>query len=416
MADENFLASIDIGSSKIVIFLAEEKNGKLEIFGHARGSSAGINKGEIIDIEEVAAAIKRVKKKAILSCDTKFDNVSVNISDPNLTVINASPNIHISGKVKQSDVNTVVQTAQSKIPPNQQLISKVTQCCTLDKDPVTNQGIIVKQPIGEKAQNLEISMHIVTASNQCVEEIDNSLKQSELGLFNIVPNSMASSEPYLTKDEKDKGVCLVDIGSGVTDFSVFNKEGILYSSSVPSGAGQATRDIMDAFNTSFEEAERLKIEYGWVQAKAITEDKLISFKQIDDSNYYYLSYESLTEVIEDFYLELFSLIRTKLKQQNLYRSLNAGFVLVGGGAKIKGCDILMRGCFKKKAKIGRVNTDLIGVNISVVSSNDDLLAPEYACALGLLLFKPDKFDSEQQLSNAKGIFGKIKRQRARFSI
>ncbi|MDC9715169.1 MAG: cell division protein FtsA [Gammaproteobacteria bacterium] len=416
MADENFLASVDIGSSKIVIFLAEEKGGRLEIFGYARGNSAGVNKGEIIEVKEVAAAIKRIKQEAISSCDTKFHNVSVNISDPNLTAINASPNIHISGKVKQSDVNIVVQTAQSKIPPNQQLISRVTQCCTLDKDSFSNRGVVVKQPIGEKAQNLEISMHIVTASNQHVEEIDNSLKQSELGLFNIVPNSMASSEPYLTKDEKDKGVCLVDIGSGVTDFSVFNKEGILYSTSIQSGSEQATRDIMDAFNTSFEEAERLKIKHGRAQVKAIAEDKLILFKQIDDSNDYYLSYESLAEVIEDFYLELFSLIRTKLKQQNLYRSLNAGFVLVGGGAKIKDCDILMNGHFKKKAKIGRVNTDLIDIKLSVAFSNDDLLAPEYACALGLLLFKPDKFDSEQQSSNTKGIFGKIKKQTARFSI
>ncbi len=406
--DDNFIVSVDVGSRKTVVLLAEEINGRLEVFGHGVSESSGVKKGLINDVKQAAQSIKDAAKKAYLSCNTDFHHVSVNISDPHLTVINREGQIFIAGdEISEQDLDAAIKTARAvPTPTNKQVINSVSNCYTLDKDPITHQGVVVEQPIGQEAKTLEVAMHIVTVSNQCVNAIDQSIREGGLGLHNIVLNSMASSEAYLTQDEKDNGVCLIDIGAGVTNFSVFAKGGITYSAVIQSGGDQVTQDIADAFDTSFEQAERLKLQHGNAQVKSIREDKLIKFQQVDDPKEVerYLSHQSLVEVIEQSYLNLFSQIRQDLKSQKLYRLLKSGFVLTGGASKIKGCDALLLSCFKIRAKQGRVNTDRI-------TAERSLLEPEYACALGLLLFEYDESDLRVvQEDNDGNIFGKIKRQ------
>lgn len=408
--DGHYIVSIDIGSSKIVILLADKEGGVLKISGYAQGDSIGVKKGDIIDVEEVANAIKKVKEKFRLSCKDKFDSVVVNISDPSLKVFNFNPHRHVNSKVKKEDVEELIKTAEAvKIKENERHISSIAHHYILDKDPYTQQGVVVKRPIGEEAETLEANVHTVIASKQLAKNIENSTELNGIKVLNFVPSSEASSEPYLTQDEKDSGICLVDIGSGVMDLSVFKDGSIFYSTTIQMGTDQVTDDIANAFNTSFQEAERLKLRYGQAQVKAIVEDKLIQFQQIDNSEYYYLSHESLTEVIEASYLKLFALIRKQLNDEKLYRSLKAGFVLVGGGVKIKRCKDLMFSCYKKRVKIGHVNTDLICIHPNFVSSKYNLLEPEYACALGLLLSKGNESGlKKQQSSNREGFLSKIK--------
>jgi cell division protein FtsA len=364
----------------------------------------------IVDVEQASQAIKKVAEDAYLSCNTDFHNVSVNISDPHLTVINREGQITVSGnRITEQDIESASKIARAvPTPMNKQVISSVSNRYTLDKDPITHQGNMVEQPIGQEAETLEVSMHIVTVSNQCVNAIDQSIRKSNLGLSNIVLNSMASSEPYITQVEKDNGICLIDIGSGVTNLSVFTHGGITYSAVIQKGGDQITEDIAYAFNTSFEEAERLKIDHGNAQVKSIREDKLIKFQQIDDykDHYHYLSHQSLIEVIEQSYLELFSFIRQNLESQKFYHSrlLKSGFVLTGGASKIVGCDELLLGCFGIRTKFGRVNLDRI-------TAERDILDPVYACALGLLLYEPDESDLRRvQSDNERNLFGKIKQQ------
>lgn len=397
MVEGDFIASIDIGSSKIVVLLAELKNNRAEVFAYGRADSDGVRRGVIENIKKVVQVIENIKQDIAKDYNADFENVSINISDPNLRVFNQSASTHVpSGKVRQSELDTVIKNVESmiKIPQNHQMINNITHHYTLDADPEP-----ISQAIGKKADNLGVSMHIVSAPNYHVEALEAIVHQSKLGLSSIVPNSMASSKPCLTQDEKDRGVCLVDIGSDIVDFSVFKQGGIFYSGTIDFGAKQTTQDIAEAFNTSFQEAERLKVKYGQTQVD-LGADKLIKFQQIDDSSYYYLSQESLSEVIKESYLALFRHLRKTLNNQNLYRSLKSGFVLVGGGAKIKDCDKLMSNFCKKKVKIGRVDTELI-------SAKYEWLEPEYACVLGLLLFDLDESESEQQLSSKNTFLGKM---------
>ena len=408
MADSNFIASIDVGSRKIVVLLADEENGRFTVTGYAIGESAGVKKGVIVDVEQASQAIKKVAEAACSSCDIKgFFNVSTNISDPHLTVTNRDGQIFLpTNEVAEDDVRTAVKNACGiPTPTNKQVINSVINHFVLDKDTETGQGVVTDQPIGQKATNLEVNMHIVMVSNQCVNAIDQSMRKSGFGLNNIVLNSMASSEVYLTKDEKDSGICLVDIGAGVTNLSVFTKGGITYSAVIQKGGDQITEEIAYAFDTSFEEAERLKIEYGDAQTKSIREDKLILFVQADDDpdqSEHYLSHQSLVEVIEKAYLELFSLVKKDLQSHKLDRLLKSGLVLTGGASKIKDCDALMLKYFNVRTKLGCINTEKI--TTKKVQFENSLKDPVYACALGLLLFEPNKSDFRETEANNKGGF------------
>ena len=420
MADSNFIVSVDIGSRKIVVLLADEENGKFTVTGHAIGDSAGVKKGVIVDADQASQAIKKVAEVACLSCDIKsIFNISTNISDPHLTVINRSGSTYIPTKeIRDKDIEISVKNACGiPTPTNKQVISSVINHFTLDKDSDTHPGVVTKHPIGQTATNLEVNMHIVTVSNQCVNAIEQSIRGSGFGLNNIVLNSMASSEIHITQDEKDSGVCLVDIGAGVTNLSVFTKGGITYSAVIQNGGDQITQDISDAFDTSFEEAERLKLKYGNAQVKSIREDKLVPFQQIDDDDpdqsERYLSQQSLVEVIEQSYSTIFSSIKKVLQSQKLDRSLKSGFVLTGGATAIKGCDMLMLSCVSVRTKLGRVNFDKITTKKVHFESilKDSSKYPSYACALGLLLFEPNESDFNfrgKQTNKQTSILSKIR--------
>jgi len=412
MIDSNFIASVDIGSSKIVVLLADEEDGKFTVTGYSKGDSAGVEKGVIVDIEQASRAIKKVVKDACLSCDiTRLLNVSTNISDPYLTIINRAGQTFVAtNEVSENDAESAIKNACGiPTPTNKQVINSVVNHFTLDKDPITHQGTVVKYPVGQIATNLEVSMHIVTVSNQCVNAIEQTIRNSDFGLNNIVLSSMASSETYITQDEKYNGVCLIDIGSGVIDLSVFTHGGITYSAVIQNGGDQVTKEIAYAFDTSFEEAERLKIDYGCAQRKLIRQDKLVLFQQVDDPEdaERYLSHQSLVEVIEQSYLDLFAQIKQNLKPYKFYRSLNSGFILTGGASKIQSCDELMLNYFNTRTKFGRVNTDKI--TTKKVQFEENLKDPVYACALGLLLFEPNEADFRKEQSNKQRNFlGKIK--------
>ncbi len=408
MADNNFIVSIDIGSYKIAVLLAEEVNGKLSVFGHAQGNSLGVEKGVVVDTEKCSEAIKKVAEAARLSCNTNFHNVSVNISDENLTAISREGQIFVKAdKVTKQDINEAVKTACAvPTPMNKQVISSTPNCYTLDKDPITHQGTVVEQPIGQQATTLGVNMYIVTVSNQYVDAVEQSIRKSGLGLSNIVLSSMASSEAYITQAEKDSGICLIDIGSGVSNISVFTQGSITHSAVFQVAGDQITEAIANAFNTSFAQAEYLKLEYGNAQSGSIHKDRLIKFQQINDAHgqYCYLSHQSLLEVIEQSYLSLFTLIQQDLKFKNLHRSLKSGFVLTGGASKIKGCEALSLSFFKIRSQLGRVNTQKITAEIGI-------LDPIYGCALGLLLFEPATSDFVGLRTDKNdNIFGKIKQK------
>lgn len=402
-SNSNIIASIDIGCSKIVILLADEQeDGILDVFASGIGASAGIEKGLIVDIDALIEAIKSVVKFVQDNYNTKFNNVVVNISDPNLTTLNRSGQVVINDKqITAKDIKSAINTAMAiPTPTNKLMIYQEPNCFNITLE---SSQVMVSNPLGMQAQALNVQMHLVSVFAQTVQNIKQSLDDSGLGASIVMPSSLASSAIYVSQDEKEQGVCLLDIGAANTDLSVFIAGSIHYSAVIQSAGEQITKNIASAFNTSFAEAERLKIQCNCAETRLIQTDKLIEFRQTGADEVSYLSHQELAEVIEGGYLSLFAQIRKKLKTEKLERILKAGFLLSGGGSKALGCaDLLMRSS-RIKAKMASCNTDKIIANQRLI------IDPVYGCALGLLLLHNHIPYLQTIQANAKPYKGKIKK-------
>lgn len=359
MASDIFYVSIDIGTNKITVLLAEERDGKLSIFGHATGKSQGVEKGLIYDQEKVSKVIASVKKEAQLSCKTHISSVITNIADPDIKIFNRNPSTYIiSGNISQRDIDSITTIALSTKKNNEQMVGFVHQYFTLDNRLSIRE---VTHILGMRADKLELSLFVFITCNHTVNIIGSILGSQELYLADILPNAMASCSVILNQYQKDKGVCVIDIGAGTTDIAVFIDGDIAYITSLQVAGKWVTYDISDELDLTFEEAEQIKIE----------------------------SSEPHINLISKSYEKIFLMVKNKLEEKGLYTLLikesTAGFILTGGGSKFKDCAKLMTECIGKRSRIGQIDSDLFSLN------NDDLSAPEYSCALGLLLYQRDKF-------------------------
>jgi cell division protein FtsA len=267
-----------------------------------------------------------------------------------------------------------------------------------------NESVVIDNPMDMEAEVLESRVHIVTVSSSSIRNIERCLEQSELEVDKIVLNSIAKSNAILTQEDKDSGVCLVDIGAGVTSYSVFSEEGIVRSGVIAFGGDEITQEIAYAFDTSIEEAKRLKEYYGVAKSSSIGEEKFIDFIQSTNKDEHQLSSLELSEVIEMAYCELFILLKNELKHHNLDGIIKSGFVLCGGASKINSIEELVRGFFSKRVKIGQIQR-------SRVSGLENILTDyKFTGAIGLLLHEGDLSKAEYvESNNRNGIIGKLKK-------
>jgi cell division protein FtsA len=406
----DLVASVDIGTSKIAVIIAEPEDGIMRVLGQGISDSEGVKKGSIANPNLVSNSIKKALKKAHENCNVEIHHVSVNISDPHLTIVNKEGQISISGKkVTRDDVVTAIKTASATpTPTNKQVLES---CCipnrfTIDQD---LDMVEVYKPIGLEAKVLGAQMHIVSVSNQGVSNVQKSIEQTDLGIDKIVLDSMSNSEVFISQEEKENGICVVDIGAGVTNLSVFTNGGITYNDIFPIAGNDITESIAYSFDTSFEEAERLKIGHGRAQINYSVKDQLVRFEQNNKPEDRYLSNYSLIEVIEESYRELFSTIKKNLKAQKLDRSLKSGFILTGGSSLLPGFDELFRNSFKIRAKLGAVDRNKIRGKETIITN------PRFSSAMGLVLYSNDEpYFDETQVEEELSIMDKFKEKLLNF--
>lgn len=403
MAGDNYIASIDIGTDKIALLAAEKDyDNRLRIIGHNICSSDGVKKGAIFSIDSLSRVITKLIEETSKSFDLKPGLFRVNISDTHLTCTDGKGKVSVNEVVTRNDVDAVLNSAMAmSTPSNKEKIHRIQKKFTI------NENVVVDNPLEMEAEVLESKVHIVTVSSTNVRNIENCLKQSDLQVEKngIVLTSIAKSHALLTQEEKDNGVCIVDIGAGVTSFSVFNEEGIVQSGVISMGGDEVTQDIAYAFDTSLEEAKRLKEKYGVAKSSTLKEDKLIDFTQPEkNKEEHQLSSLQLSEVIEEAYREILLALKNELKHHNLDTIIKSGFVLCGGGAQVISCEELVRDFFTRRAKIGTTHR-------SRISGLDNILTDyRYTGSIGLLLHKDDLRKDVDVISNGNnGVIGKFKK-------
>jgi cell division protein FtsA len=398
MAGNNFVASIDIGTEKIALLAADiEDAGHLRIIAHNFCSSDGVKKGSLSSIDSLARVITKLIEKTKKDFGYKVELARINISDTHLTCTDGKGKVSIDEAVTSQDLDSVLESAMAmSTPTNKEKLHIIKKKFTI------NENEVVDNPIEMEAEVLESKVHIVTVSSSSIRNIERCLEQSELAAEKIVLNSIAKSHALLSQEDKDSGVCLVDIGAGVTSYSVYNEEGIVRSGIIAIGGDEVTQEIAYAFDTSLEEAKRLKENYGVARSATLNEDKFIHFTQNKEEHQ--LSSLELSEVIEEAYREIFKLLNNELKHHNLVGVIKSGFVLCGGGAQINSIVELVRDFFSKRVKIGQIQRDRISGLETILTDY------KFTGAIGLLLHEEDLNTNELATSKTdRSVIDKLKK-------
>ena len=371
---KNLIVGLDIGTSKIVAIVAEIlPEGRLEIIGMGQAPSRGLKKGVVVNIESTVNAIQRALEEAELMADCKIREVYTGIAGSHIRSLNSHGMVAIKDKeVGQSDVDRVIETARAVIiPTDQQVLHILTQEFIIDGQED------VREPLGMSGVKLEVRVHIVTGAISAAQNIIKCVRRCGLEVRDLILQPLASSMAVLSEDEKELGVCLVDIGGGTTDIAVFTGGAIRHTSVIPIAGDQITNDVAMALRTPTADAEDLKVKYGCALRQLADAKQMIEVIGVGDRAARQLSRQTLAEVIEPRVEELYSLVQAELRRSGFEELLSSGIVITGGSSAMEGMAELGEEVFHMPVRLGM--PQYVGGLAEVVRN------PRFATGVGLLL-------------------------------
>jgi len=373
---EEMIVALDIGTSKVVAIVGEiNVDDEVEVIGIGTHRSSGLKKGVVINIESTVESIKRAVQEAELMADCDVFGVYAGIAGNHIKSFNSHGMAAIRDKheVTKADVDDALQAAKAmQIPENQKLLHMLPQEFIIDQQ----EGI--REPIGMAGVRLETKVHLVTAAESAMHNIEKCIRQSGLDIDGIILEQLASSYAVLTEDEKELGVCMVDIGGGTADISVYTEGAIQHTAVIPIAGDQVTNDIAKLMHTPTKHAEEIKIKYGCAKLNMTNDDESLEVVKLDESGTQTMSRQSLVAIIEPRYEEIFEFVRDELEAKKYIDTLGAGVVLTGGSSKLEGVVELAEEVFAMPARVGRPHKIK---GLSEVVSN-----PMHATGVGLLMF------------------------------
>ena len=371
---KNLVVGLDIGTSKVVAMVAELlPDGRIEIIGMGSHVSRGLKKGVVVNIEATVNAIQRALEEAELMADCKIARVFAGIAGSHIRSFNSTGMVAIKdNEVTRVDVVRAIETARAMpIPTDQQVLHILTQEFIVDGQ----DG--VREPLGMSGVRLEVKVHIVTGAVSAAQNIVKCVHRCGLEVNDLILQPLASSLAVLTEDEKELGVCLVDVGGGTTDIAVFREGAIRHTAVIPIAGDQITNDIAMALRTPTAEAEDLKIRHGCALRQLADAGEMIEVPGVGDRPPRQLSRPMLAEVIEPRVEELYSLVQQVLRESGYAELLSSGIVLTGGSSVMQGMVELGEEIFHLPVRLG---TPRYAGGLS-----DLARSPRYATAVGLLI-------------------------------
>jgi cell division protein FtsA len=371
---KNLVVALDIGTSKVACLVAElGADSSLEILGMGSHPSRGLKKGVVVNIEATVAAIQRALEEAELMADCKIAAAYVGIAGSHIRSFNSTGMVAVKDReVGVMDVDRAIETARAvNIPTDQQILHVLRQEFIIDGQED------VREPIGMSGVRLEVKVHIVTGAVSAAQNIIKCVRRCGIEVKDLILQPLASSRAVLSEDEKDLGVCLLDIGGGTTDIAVFTHGAIRHTAVVPIAGDQITNDIAMALRTPTADAEAIKIRHGVALRQLADPNQMLEVPGIGERGMRSLSRQTLAEVIEPRVEELYSLVQQALRDSGFEELLSSGIVLTGGSAVMQGMVELGEEIFHMPVRIG--------VPRYAGGLADVVRAPRYATAVGLLL-------------------------------
>jgi len=372
----NLIVGLDIGTSKVVAIVGEvsAEGDKVEIIGIGQHPSRGLKKGVIVNIESTTNSIQRAVEEAELMSGCEINSVYTGIAGSHIRSMNSHGIVAIRDKeVMQDDTDRVIDAARAvAIPADQKIIHILPQEFVIDNQ----EGI--REPIGMSGVRLEAKVHMVTGAASAAQNIIKCVRLCGLEVDDMILEQLASSASVLTEDEKDLGVCLVDIGGGTTDIAIFSEGAIRHTAVIPIAGDQVTNDIAVALRTPTQYAEEIKKKYACALTQLANAEEMIEVPSVGARPPRQLARQTLADVVEPRYEELFTLVQGVLRRSGYEDLIAAGVVLTGGSSQMDGVIELAEEVFHMPVRIGypKYVTGLIDV----------VRNPIHATGVGLLLF------------------------------
>ncbi len=375
VSDNKMIVGLDIGTSKVVAIVGEiSQESGIEIVGIGSHSSRGMKKGVVVNIESTVQSIQRAVEEAELMAGCQIHSVFTGIAGSHIKGMNSHGIVAIRDReVVRGDMDRVIDAAQAvAIPADQKVLHILPQEYIID----SQEG--VKEPLGMSGVRLEAKVHLVTCAANAAQNIEKCVRRCGLEVDDIILEQLASSYAVLIEDEKELGVCMVDIGGGTTDIAIFIDGSIRHTAVIPIAGDQVTNDIAMALRTPTQYAEEIKIKYACALTQLAGVNETIKVPSVGDRPPRDLSRQALAEVVEPRYEELFTLIQAELRRSGFEDLVAAGIVLTGGTSKMEGVVELAEEIFHMPVRLASPQ----GVN----GLADIVRNPIYSTGVGLLLY------------------------------
>ena len=393
-SDRRVIVGLDIGTSKVVALVGElAPDNTIEAIGLGSHPSRGLKRGVVVNIESTVQSIQRAIEEAELMAGCEINAVYAGMAGSHIRSLNSHGVVAIRDReVSAGDVEHVIEAAKAvAIPADQRILHVLPQEFVIDGQ----EGI--RDPIGMSGVRLEAKVHIVTGAESAAQNIIKCVQRCGLAVEDIVLEQLASSFACLTDDEKELGVCLVDVGGGTTDIAVFSGGAIRHTAVIPIAGDQVTNDIAVSMRTPTQYAEDIKLRHACALSQLANPDESIEVPSVGERPARRLARQTLAEVVEPRYEELYSLVRDELRRSGFDESIAAGIVLTGGSARMEGAIDLAEEIFHMPVRLGLPQ--------QIRGLNEVLQSPIYSTAVGLLLYARENTAAPLRL---EGIGGGVK--------
>lgn len=383
------IVGLDIGTSKICCIIGEATDEGIDIIGIGNHPSNGLRKGVVVNIEKTKNSIRRAVEEAELMAGCEIKTVYTGIAGGHIRGINSQGVVAVKGEVTEGDIQRVTDAAKTiRIPDDREIIHVLPQEYIVD-----DQGGI-KDPLGMAGGRLEAKVHIVTGALSAAQNIVKCVNQTDLSVRKIVLQPLASAEACLGEDERELGVCLVDIGCGTADVAIFSGGSIVHTAVVALGGYNLTNDIAIGLRTPMDAAERIKRKFGCALSSMVDKSEQIEVPSMGGRNPRVLTRQMLCEILEPRVEELFQLVHREIQKCGYEELLASGVVITGGSAQLQGMVELAEEVMQLPVRLGQPRG--VGGLVDVVKS------PVYATGVGLVLHGARDQDSSARIPLGRG--------------
>ena len=379
MKENKIITSIDVGTTKIAVVIAEKKNNSLNILGFGEEESHGLDKGIVVNIKNTVKSMKSALNQAEEQADYETESVYVGLTGENIKGINCSGAITISNSdylnpageiILESDVKKVLDHAKAiNLSPDRKILHVLSQDFKVDE----RDGI--KDPIGLSGHRLEAKVHLVTISRNIERDLTTCLEECGLDVNGFILEPLASAKSILDYNEKELGTVLVDIGGGTSDVIVYHSNSILHTGAISLGGEILTKDLAFGLQSSIEQAEIIKCKHGISKKALASEDNKIIIPGTNGREDREISQIEIANIIEPRMREIFHLIKSEIRKSEKHNDLTFGIVLTGGGSRLNNIIELAEEVFELRVKIG-VPDSINGI-IDIINN------PRYATVIGI---------------------------------